>query len=148
MLKMGCDEFSGISKYRLNRNDFSIRFTAFEVGAKVTCSVMDQSDVAKKYATRRIEGYLAMRVRAEAGDMFDGTIRWIEDITEKETPYPRLIIDLEDGDAITCLVERSPNSRHGGALGWAMIISPAELVEVLGPTRSGMPRHTHATTYV
>ncbi len=147
MLKMGCDEFSGISKYRLNRNDFAIRFTAFEVGAAVTCSVMDQSDVARKYATRHVEGTVAMRVSAEAGDMFDGTIRWIEDITEVETPYPRLVIDLADGDAITCLVERSPNTRLYRALGWAMIISPAELLEAPWPTRLGIPRHTHASTY-
>src|SRR5688572_8129685 len=105
---MGCSEYSGTSKYQLSRNDFAVHFDAFKVGAKVTCSAM--GDMARRFATRHVEGDKNGVVTAKAGDMFDGTVRWIEDITNEERPYPKLIIELEDGNFVTCLVERSQNS--------------------------------------
>lgn len=124
---MGCSEFSGTSKWRLSRNDLAIHFDSFEVDAKVACSAM--GDIARKFATRYVEGEKKDVVAAKAGDMFDGTVRWIEDISNEERPYPKLVIELEDGNFVTCLVERS-QQRHGGrVLGWAMIISPVELVQ-------------------
>ena len=124
---MGCSEYSCTSKYQLTSIDLAVHFDVFRVGAKVTCSAT--GDRAKKFATRHVEGGNFHVISAKAGDMFDGTVRWIEDIANEERPFPKLVLELEDGNFLTCLVEKSSDDKKGSVLGWAMIISPLELTK-------------------
>lgn len=116
---MSCNEFGGDGPSSLGSYDFVFRFPFFQTDVRFEATAINER--AKPYVMRRIDGTVGEMAAAKAGEMFAGTIEWIEDLAYTERTTPRAFLQLDNGYRLDCFLEVYSQGNESSEFGWGMI---------------------------